>query len=216
MSRGEVHQFIADLEEELRDLESRKEQTSPDRASNASVREHKLYALRERNRMRRQIETELHMRPALSLGCLCFVLIGCPVGIWASRSDYLSVFIICFMPTVFVYYPLLLAGLNMAKDGKLPPATAWLAEPLAYCRDDSDQALMSAARRRDAERLSQAWNAFAHLHFTAKFANFRERFCKPIRAGALQLAEQSVEAMRLLQADNPSVRGLHRCNSSGE
>jgi lipopolysaccharide export system permease protein len=68
------------------------------------------------------------MRPALALGCFCFVLIGCPVGIWASRSDYLSVFIICFMPTVFVYYPLLLAGLNLAKDGKLPAISAWTAD----------------------------------------------------------------------------------------
>src|SRR5262249_14842654 len=28
------------------------------------------------------LEAELHMRPALAFGCLCFVLIGCPVGIW--------------------------------------------------------------------------------------------------------------------------------------
>ena len=53
---------------------------------------------------------ELLMRPALSFGCLCFVLVGCPVGIWLSRSDYLSSFITCFLPIVIIYYPLMLCG----------------------------------------------------------------------------------------------------------
>ncbi len=69
--------------------------------------------------------TEMQMRPAIALGCLCFVLIGCPVGIWASRSDYLSIFMICFLPTVMLYYPILMAGLNMAKEGKASPLLAW-------------------------------------------------------------------------------------------
>lgn len=71
---------------------------------------------------------EQHNRPAIALGCLCFALIGCPVGIWANRSDYLSTFIICFLPTLLVYYPLQLCGLNLAKDGKLPIVLGvWLA-----------------------------------------------------------------------------------------
>jgi lipopolysaccharide export system permease protein len=74
---------------------------------------------------------ELHMRPALSFGCLFFVLVGCPVGIWFSRSDYLSAFITCFLPIVFIYYPLLLCSTNYAKQGKLPPLLAlWSANVL--------------------------------------------------------------------------------------
>jgi lipopolysaccharide export system permease protein len=74
---------------------------------------------------RRQIEitsldAELLMRPALSLGCFCFVLVGCPVGIWFGRSDYLSAFITSFLPNVFIYYPLYLCGTNLAKQGKVP------------------------------------------------------------------------------------------------
>src|SRR5436305_8836100 len=76
----------------------------------------------------RKTETEIQLRPALAVGCLCFVLIGCPVGIWASRSDYLSVFIICFLPTMFVYYPMLLASLNLTKDFKVPVQSAWVAD----------------------------------------------------------------------------------------
>jgi lipopolysaccharide export system permease protein len=66
------------------------------------------------------VENEYYMRPALSLGCLVFALIGCPVGMWANRADYLSSFVTCFLPTVFAYYPLLLAGSNMGRDGKVP------------------------------------------------------------------------------------------------
>jgi lipopolysaccharide export system permease protein len=78
-----------------------------------------------------QIDAEFQMRPALSFGCLCFVLIGCPVGIWFSRSDYLSAFITCFLPIVFLYYPLMLCGTNYAKEGKLlPVADVWAADAL--------------------------------------------------------------------------------------
>jgi lipopolysaccharide export system permease protein len=67
------------------------------------------------------LDVEVLMRPAVSVGCLIFILVGCPVGILLSRSDYLSSFIICFLPIVFVYYPLLLCGTGMAKEGRLSP-----------------------------------------------------------------------------------------------
>jgi lipopolysaccharide export system permease protein len=77
------------------------------------------------------LDAELYMRPALSFGCLCFILVACPVGIWFSRSDYLSSFITCFLPIVFIYYPLMLCGTNLAKEGKLHPALAvWAADIL--------------------------------------------------------------------------------------
>jgi lipopolysaccharide export system permease protein len=74
---------------------------------------------------------EYQVRPALSLGCLCFVLVGCPVGIWFSRSDYLSSFITCFLPIITIYYPLMLCGINLSKSGKVPVALAvWPANAL--------------------------------------------------------------------------------------
>jgi lipopolysaccharide export system permease protein len=89
------------------------------------------YQSRQRANEIRGVETELLMRPALSVGCLCFVLIGCPIGIWFSKSDYLSAFITCFLPIVFVYYPLLLCGSNLAKNGKVNPVAAvWCANTL--------------------------------------------------------------------------------------
>lgn len=67
----------------------------------------------------RQVYVEMLMRPALSFGCLCFILVGCPIGIMFSRGDYLGAFITCFLPIVLVYYPLMLCGTNMAKEGRL-------------------------------------------------------------------------------------------------
>jgi lipopolysaccharide export system permease protein len=75
------------------------------------------------------LDAEMFMRPALSFGCLCFIMVACPVGIWFSRSDYLSSFITCFLPIVFIYYPLMLCGTNLAKEGKFHPALAvWAAD----------------------------------------------------------------------------------------
>ena len=57
---------------------------------------------------------------SVAVGCIVFVLVGAPVGIWFSRADYLSAFVSCFLPTVVTYYPLLLSGMNLAKEGKIP------------------------------------------------------------------------------------------------
>lgn len=70
------------------------------------------------------LDHEIQLRPALAFGCVCFVLVGCPVGIWFGRSDYLSAFVSCFLPIVFVYYPLLLCATNMTKAGRVPAEIA--------------------------------------------------------------------------------------------
>jgi lipopolysaccharide export system permease protein len=76
------------------------------------------------------IHAEKQMRPAIAVGCLCFVLVGCPVGIWFSKSDYLSAFITCFLPIIVMYYPLLLSSINVAKGLKLTPLVIWSANGL--------------------------------------------------------------------------------------
>jgi lipopolysaccharide export system permease protein len=69
------------------------------------------------------IENERNQRPAFALGCFFFALIGCPVGIWFSKSDFLSAFVTCFLPIVTLYYPLLLCTINLSRSGTIP---AWL------------------------------------------------------------------------------------------
>jgi lipopolysaccharide export system permease protein len=94
----------------------------------AELRKFRENTVKARERDARALEAEIHLRPALAVGCLCFVLVGAPVGIWFGKADYLSAFVTCFLPTVFVYYPILLCGTNLAKDGQIP---AWIGVWLA-------------------------------------------------------------------------------------
>ena len=87
------------------------------------------YQIALKARQVRNLQAEVFARPALAVSCLVFALIGCPVGIWANRADYLSTFVICFLPTLVVYYPLLLAGSDMGKNARIPLALGcWLAD----------------------------------------------------------------------------------------
>jgi lipopolysaccharide export system permease protein len=75
------------------------------------------------------LDVEMLMRPALALGCFFFILVGSPVGIWFSKSDYLSSFITCFMPIIIIYYPLMLCGTGMAqKSTGFPFLMVWAAD----------------------------------------------------------------------------------------
>jgi len=64
-----------------------------------------------------ELEAERHLRRSLALGTLLFIWIGAPVGILFARRDFLSAFISCFLPIIVLYYPLTLAGVNLAKEG---------------------------------------------------------------------------------------------------
>jgi lipopolysaccharide export system permease protein len=60
---------------------------------------------------------------------LPFVQVGCPVGIWLSGRDFHSAFVTCFLPILFVYYPLLACGNTLARRGRLPLCLAiWAAD----------------------------------------------------------------------------------------
>ncbi len=74
-----------------------------------------------------EYETEKQLRIALACGSLFFVLLGAPVGIRFAKRDFLSAFISCFMPIIIIYYPLMLLGQNMGKEGQLDPIKAlWM------------------------------------------------------------------------------------------
>lgn len=138
MTWDELPIRIVEFQEELNAVEKGREQN---RLEAEKIANHELQQIaydQDRHfkaksdgvrRIIRNIEAEYHMRPALACGCLLFALLGCPVGIWANRADYLSTFVICFLPALFVYYPLLLAGSGMGKDGKFPLGLGcWLAD----------------------------------------------------------------------------------------
>ncbi|MHB1561526.1 MAG: LptF/LptG family permease [Isosphaeraceae bacterium] len=68
-----------------------------------------------------ELGTEWWLRLSMACGSLMFVILGAPVGIRFARRDFLSAFITCFMPIITIYYPLMLFGVNMSKEGMLPP-----------------------------------------------------------------------------------------------
>lgn len=118
-----VYQAKMDVEVEKRqkNLDDAAKISNPDHRQLALDNDrHFKYNVEMQYRIIRNIQAEFHTRPALALGCLLFALLGCPVGIWANRADYLSTFVICFLPALFVYYPLFLAGSGLGKDGKIP------------------------------------------------------------------------------------------------
>ncbi len=49
------------------------------------------------------------------------MLLGAPVGILFAKRDFLSAFMTCFMPIIGLYYPLMLFGTNLSKEGLLSP-----------------------------------------------------------------------------------------------
>ena len=84
--------------------------------------------LKDNERNVRNVEYEYAIRPALAFSCLVFALIGAPVGLLSNRADYLSSFVVCFLPTILIYYPILFSGRGMGIDGKVPVLLgAWCA-----------------------------------------------------------------------------------------
>jgi lipopolysaccharide export system permease protein len=68
-----------------------------------------------------EIETEWWLRLSMACGSLMFVILGAPIGIRFARRDFLSAFMTCFLPIITVYYPLMLVGVNLSKEGMLAP-----------------------------------------------------------------------------------------------
>jgi len=73
-----------------------------------------------------RILTEPPRRWANGFSCLCFVLIGAPMAIRLRNADVFTSFFACFLPILIVYYPLLIYGVDKAKDGDLPNYCVWL------------------------------------------------------------------------------------------
>jgi lipopolysaccharide export system permease protein len=78
-----------------------------------------------KNRLAR-LHTEPWRRWAEGFTCFFFVLVGAPLAMIAKTSDYWTTFGMCFLPTLLLYYPLFIFGLDQAKDGAIPPYGVWI------------------------------------------------------------------------------------------
>ena len=78
-----------------------------------------------------ELETEWHLRISMGIGSLLFVFLGAPVGILFAKRDFLSAFMTCFLPIIGLYYPLMLFGTNLSKEGLLAPLySLWIGNVL--------------------------------------------------------------------------------------
>ena len=82
-------------------------------------------------RRRDELETEWQLRFSMAIGSLLFVFLGAPVGILFAKRDFLSAFMTCFLPIIGLYYPLMLVGTNLGKEGLLAPIySLWIGNVL--------------------------------------------------------------------------------------
>lgn len=72
-----------------------------------------------------RLRTEPWRRWANGFSCLFFILVGVPLAIHMRNSDLWTTFAVVFLPILLVYYPLLVLGVDYAKEGVVPPYTVW-------------------------------------------------------------------------------------------
>ncbi|SFJ27709.1 LptF/LptG family permease [Planctomicrobium piriforme] len=75
-----------------------------------------------------RLNAEVHSRYAMSCSCFFFALLGTPFAMRYGKSQALTSFLICFVPIVGAYYPLMLGLTTQCKQGKLDPEwSMWVA-----------------------------------------------------------------------------------------
>jgi len=80
-----------------------------------------------------RLKLEPHRRWSAGFSCLCFAWVGVPMAIRLRKSDFLTVFFLCFLPILAVYYPLLIYGIDGSKSGTIPPQAVWAGNVLLLC-----------------------------------------------------------------------------------
>ncbi len=73
-----------------------------------------------------RLQLEPWRRWAEGFSCFFFVFVGAPLAMLLRTSDYWTTFGLCFLPTIVVYYPLFMFGLDQAKHGTVPPYGVWI------------------------------------------------------------------------------------------
>ncbi|MCA9060332.1 MAG: LptF/LptG family permease [Planctomycetaceae bacterium] len=72
-------------------------------------------------RNQRRFKTEIHSRVAMAFSCLFFTLVGGPFSMLQARRQFITSFIMCFLPILLIYYPVMFLMVNLCKSGTLDP-----------------------------------------------------------------------------------------------
>lgn len=90
-------------------------------------------AIADREEIRRKNDVSIHKRLSQALSCIPFIIIGIPLGIML-RSGHLIIGVgASFMVILFLYYPLVVTGIVLAKDTSVPVVpTIWGADVILF------------------------------------------------------------------------------------
>lgn len=72
----------------------------------------------------RRLHTETHSRYSMAGSCLFFALLGGPFAVYQARRQFITSFIMCFLPILLVYYPVMFLMVNLGKKGDVDPSWA--------------------------------------------------------------------------------------------
>jgi lipopolysaccharide export system permease protein len=70
----------------------------------------------------RKMHTEIHNRYAMAASCLFFAFLGGPFAVLQARRQFITSFIMCFLPILLFYYPTMFLMANLGKTNTLEPA----------------------------------------------------------------------------------------------
>ena len=102
-------------------------QTDAGNGDSGNAREANLAEWQRHARRLYRLRAEYPRRMANGFSVLAFVMIGIPVAARSASSDAMTVFFWCMLPITLLYYPLLVAGENIARQGVAPELSVWLA-----------------------------------------------------------------------------------------
>lgn len=83
--------------------------------------------LRDADRQQARCRTEQFSRVSMAASCLFFVFVGGPFSILQARRQFISTFVMCFLPILLVYYPVMFLMMNLSRGGAVDPVWAmWI------------------------------------------------------------------------------------------
>ena len=98
----------------------------------------KLSTLESANRQaltcEREHRAEIYNRYSMSASCWFFVLLGGPFAMLQARRQFITSFILCFVPILLIYYPVMFLMISLCKSGTVQPWWAmWVPNLIIGC-----------------------------------------------------------------------------------
>lgn len=87
---------------------------------------HRKFLVDFHERRLRRLHVEPSRRLSNGFSCFSFALVGIPVAIWWKHAQITSVFMVCFVPILVGYYPLLTLGEHLALNSQTTVHIVWI------------------------------------------------------------------------------------------